>query len=587
MSSKNSKDDALDDVDVPKIAERAVADEAQAAESGEDVLEVTELSREQASLELSQLASSITLKDLGSSQQEESQSADEEYARIRNRIAEIEAHFPDLALPRFSTEAAEPDDYLPAKKGGTVTPPTASHVTKPHELPEPPISGGGTVGVATGPITFEPIERRIVAALAAKGFVICSGPSGTGKSRTFIRLIEALARHEYKEKPESIFAFVPVEAGWTDPKRLLGFKSPFGATRTTSSGTTNDTYEITDTLRILLRASAASRSEVPHFILLDEMNLSHVERYFSPFLSLMEAAASCVSQDYVYLIDPITIKLIAEVLNATEHGSIEASAAAELASANKGLGYLPNLFIVGTVNIDETTYMFSPKVLDRAHVIEIRTQKPSDLLSGKFDPLTQYTSLTSAGTLLKEVIRWRASGEQYSSTPIQRLMGLEREGVPRPLLDEASEEIVKALDGFYKLLEPVGFDFGARVVNEVFLYSYLWMTLALRDGVPASDVTNLSMNALDEAVLQKLLPKLHGNKRSLGNSLVAMASFADGHDANHPSLPALYRLGANEHKIDPGEALNLKSGTALPRSAKKLQRMQNRLNSNGYVSFVS
>lgn len=103
----------------------------------------------------------------------------------------------------------------------------------------------------------------------------------------------------------SIFQLVPIGPDWTSPKRLIGFRTPFGQSQKTPEGKdTNESYEITDTLRIILRACNPTSTSIPHFLIFDEMNLSHVERYFAPFLSLMEASAIVEDSDNAALIDP-------------------------------------------------------------------------------------------------------------------------------------------------------------------------------------------------------------------------------------------------------------------------------------------
>ncbi len=99
-------------------------------------------------------------------------------------------------------------------------------------------------------------------------------------------------------------------------------------------------------LNLLIEANKPENAGKPYFLILGEMNLSHVERYFADFLSVME------SQDRIPLHPETEIWKDCKV-----PGKV---------------GLPANLFIVGTVNIDETTYMFSPKVLDRANVIEFR-----------------------------------------------------------------------------------------------------------------------------------------------------------------------------------------------------------------------
>ncbi|TGR72905.1 DNA methyltransferase, partial [Mesorhizobium sp. M1C.F.Ca.ET.193.01.1.1] len=93
-------------------------------------------------------------------------------------------------------------------------------------------------------------------ALAAKNFVILTGPSGTGKSRAALKLAEGLQRLHADEVQGSIFELVAVGPDWTSPKRLLGFRTPFGKERKLPDGTTtHESYEITDAIRLILRAS--------------------------------------------------------------------------------------------------------------------------------------------------------------------------------------------------------------------------------------------------------------------------------------------------------------------------------------------
>src|SRR5262249_7052966 len=129
---------------------------------------------------------------------------------------------------------------------------------------------------------------------------------------------------------------VPVGADWTSSEQVLGYADALNPKR----------YELRPTLELLLHASDTARSDMPHVLILDEMNLSHVERYFSELLSVMETVA------------PIELY----------SGSLRDGVPASLT--------LPkNLFIAGTVNVDETTYLFSPKVLDRANVVEFRADE--------------------------------------------------------------------------------------------------------------------------------------------------------------------------------------------------------------------
>src|SRR5262249_35782945 len=90
------------------------------------------------------------------------------------------------------------------------------------------------------------------------------------------------------------------------------------------------------------QAQEAGQAPVPHYLVLDEMNLARVEYYFAKFLSAMERRAR--DDDAVLDLSPDT----------ADHVLLP-----------------PNLYVTGTVNIDETTFGFADKVYDRAQLIEI------------------------------------------------------------------------------------------------------------------------------------------------------------------------------------------------------------------------
>ena len=133
---------------------------------------------------------------------------------------------------------------------------------------------------------------------------------------------------------EEQYRIIPVGADWTNREPLLGYPNALNP----------EEYVKPDNgvLDLIIRAN--ENQELPHFLILDEMNLSHVERYFADFLSVMESKADIP-------------------LHAGDTIENDVPAKLEVPS---------NLFIIGTVNIDETTNMFSPKVLDRANTIEFR-----------------------------------------------------------------------------------------------------------------------------------------------------------------------------------------------------------------------
>lgn len=428
----------------------------------------------------------------------------------------------------------------------------------------------------------------LVMALAAKNFVILTGPSGTGKSRSALRLAESI-QHAYAEKVNgAMFELVTVGPDWTSPKRLLGYRTPFGKLRHLEDGTdTNESYEITNVVRLLLRASHPDVEEVPHFLVFDEMNLSHVERYFAPFLSLMEAANVLDEKGGVALIDQQDIALIADLLAAEDSESAEARAAEALIVDGRSFTIPSNVFFVGTVNVDETTYMFSPKVLDRAHVIELESQKPSTYLLGEAAKAGEEISVQQALELLQGSITDREEQSNEFANPAQILDRVKDLGFTDAEISVIKQATARALDGCYELLLPVGFPFGYRIAKEVFAYLRVWIVTAILRGTGKEEVMQRWPEALDRAVLQKVLPKIHGNKRTLGESLRATASFLNGGHENSAD-PAKYTLGINTPvSVKEQDVLVLGVNPQMKLSADKLRAMHDRLTATGYVSFVS
>lgn len=208
------------------------------------------------------------------------------------------------------------------------------------------------------------ILQAFYASLRSKPFVILAGNSGTGKSRLVRLFAEACGATVENGR----FAMIPVRPDWNDSSELLGYFD--------LNGDFNPGQLIAPILM------AQQNSEKPFFVCLDEMNLAKVEHYFSDFLSIVESRRC--SKDHI-VTDPI---LHEAQLNKMKPDGLRPEAHAALnhfRSANQPIGLPENLFIVGTVNMDETTQPFSRKVLDRAHTLEFND---IDLLQGLDEEVT-------------------------------------------------------------------------------------------------------------------------------------------------------------------------------------------------------
>lgn len=288
--------------------------------------------------------------------------------------------------------------------------------------------------------------------------------------------------------PSKRIAFLSVRPDWTDNRALLGYFNPL-----------LQRYQGTELLRLLLRAQ--NNPHQPHFVVLDEMNLAKVEYYFSDFLSAMESGTEMVL-----------------------HDAEDEEAEAEELLPPRRLKVPSNVFFTGTVNVDETTYMFSPKVLDRANTIEFNSV---DLDSyglggaGHADTFHLRDGVTLEGLLAAS----RRPGPDDWMTTTMR-----------------AQERIQAI---HSLMAEYNLHFGYRVVNEIARY------LALAKEFVGEDQLDF---ALDLQVLQKVLPKLSGSRAKLEQPLEALLEHLEG------------------------EGLNM--------SAAKVGRMLSTVRTVGFVSFV-
>jgi hypothetical protein len=344
-----------------------------------------------------------------------------------------------------------------------------------------------------------PLVRTFITSLATKRFVILTGLSGSGKTRL------ALALGQWFGNDYS--AVIPVRPDWTSPDALFGYEN--GLSPEVDG---NHAWHVPGALEFMLRAAGDPRH--PYLLILDEMNLAHVERYFADVLSGIESG------------EPILPNL-----RRNESG--------EWRPVGGRLELPSNLFVVGTVNVDETTYMFSPKVLDRANTIEFRVQ--TEDLAG-----------------VPESVEAVAAG---SDSDVASFLAVASE---RPDLASAVAEVGDDLRDLHRLLAKDGREFGHRTFYEALRFTALHQLAG--DDDPRA--------ALDLQVLQKVLPKFHGSVREIKEPLAAVAAWAffgpgtSGRDGFDPLSP-------------PAD-----TEPALPRTFEKSARMLRRLRDNHFVSFT-
>ena len=200
-------------------------------------------------------------------------------------------------------------------------------------------------------------------ALRTKPFMLLAGISGTGKSRIVREMAKACWKEgdpEYGKNHPRNFCMVQVKPNWHDSSELIGYVSRLNGEK----------FVVGPFLRFM--AAALKEPEVPYFLCLDEMNLAPVEQYFAEYLSVIESRK--LNPDGTITTDPII-----EYENTDAYGSLidqlfdtpEERKTYKTNEGGKRLTIPQNLFVVGTVNMDETTFSFSRKVLDRAMTIEM------------------------------------------------------------------------------------------------------------------------------------------------------------------------------------------------------------------------
>ena len=269
---------------------------------------------------------------------------------------------------------------------------------------------------------------------------------------------------------EPNYLFVSVRPDWRDSKSLLGYYNPL-----------TQIYEPTDFLRFLQRAERNYRSPQPvaWFVILDEMNLAHVEYYFADLLSVLESGRD----EAGWTKEPLRLSYPAEA-----QGDLPP----------RELKLPPNLYIVGTVNVDETTQAFSPKVLDRAFTLELTEADFSD-----YPPVL---GADQAG--LTEGER-QAILEDFSQKGA--FARIDKDVIARYVAEHP--EVRARLQALNGLLRPHDLHFGYRVFDEIVSF------LAAAEGNELYADLGGAEAAFDAAVLMKVLPKFHGSRGKLEAAL--------------------------------------------------------------------
>lgn len=333
--------------------------------------------------------------------------------------------------------------------------------------------------------------------LKTKPFVILAGISGTGKSK-LVRL--------FAEAINAKFKSIPVKPDWNDSTELLGYKN------------IKDEFVQGELYKVINEAK--NNLDTPYFVCLDEMNLARVEYYLSEYLSIIESRKF---EEGKIVTD--------ELFSESYFENIEGN----------NISIPENLYIIGTVNMDDTTFSFSRKVLDRANTIEFSEVdlKIPDFLNDEAETLVVDNSLLKTQFLnIKDALE-----------------------IDRTYVEEINEKIVE----INNILKPYSKHFGYRVRDEIVFYML------------ENKLANLLEEdmAFDYQIMQKILPTIIGSDVYIEEILIKLFKICTG-----------FNLENKQNYIKEAESVikNESEKCRYPKSATKILQMLKGYR-DGFVSF--
>lgn len=369
--------------------------------------------------------------------------------------------------------------------------------------------------------------RPYITAIKSKPFLLLAGISGTGKSRIVRELARACweeGTDEYK-KPKN-FQMVQVKPNWHDSSDLIGYVSRVSGKAEFVAG---------EFLKFI--AKAWEDTETPYFLCLDEMNLAPVEQYFAEYLSVIESRKS--NEDGIVTTDPIVEKADEEwYFNLT--ASLTSDEDIRKQFNEEGICIPQNLIVVGTVNMDETTFSFSRKVLDRAMTIEMNEVDLHGGLTKRHENIGKLGNAELIGSAVEGV-------DVYSD------------------YTDICDIALRYLQQVNYVLEGTPFKIAYRTRNDFLLY--VVNNLPYNKGENDEELPQgyVVARALDEITSMKVLSRIEGDDTKVSDEL----------------LDNLSKAIENGLKIVSGEENTVKSI-----SLAKLKEMKAKLVS-GYTSFWS
>ena len=338
--------------------------------------------------------------------------------------------------------------------------------------------------------------------LKTKPFVILAGISGTGKSKIVRLFAESLGATVENNQ----FNMISVRPDWNDSTELIGYKNL-------------ESKFIKGKLTQIIE-KASQNLDKPYFVCLDEMNLARVEYYLSDYLSVIESRRKV--DDKI-----VTDKLIYD---------------SEI-DEEETLSLPENLYIVGTVNMDDTTFQFSRKVLDRANTIEFSEVNLENLFGENSEEDNLDENIDVYNDFLKSTyLKTIDIEDEYRDYAI---------------------EINKKIIDINNILKKSQKQFAYRVRDEILFYM----------------IENKKVNLIDEneafdyQIMQKVLPTISGSENLVKETLVNLFNFVCEKEI------------LNDSDIEEAEQFLNSQDIKYKKSAEKIIYMLKGYNYDGYASY--
>ena len=377
--------------------------------------------------------------------------------------------------------------------------------------------------------------RPYITAIKSKPFLLLAGISGTGKSRIVRELARAcwdVDSDEFKAQKPKNFEMIQVKPNWHDSSELIGYVSRVSG---------KPEFIVGDFLKFI--AKAWENENVPHFLCLDEMNLAPVEQYFAEYLSVIESRKNIDGK--------IVTDAIVETCSEEWYSDLMAKLTNNEDISNRfqreGISIPKNLIVVGTVNMDETTFSFSRKVLDRAMTIEMNEVDLDAGLNNRYEQIGKLGEVELIGYAVEGVDVY-ADHKEVCNTAITYLKNINA------------------------VFEGTPFKVAYRTRNEFLLY--VVNNLPYNKNEQGEEIAQgvVIARALDEITNMKILSRIEGDETKVSKKFLTELSttIANG----------LKEISGKEYASTNGE------GAEFAVSLAKLEEMKKRLDS-GYTSFWS